>query len=202
MMVSSELPFRYTVFLRSQFLVDLQVQFLSGDRNLTEIAPSQGTFDVGKTLTCDHVVGGVRYSEETCPRCLGRGFYYDFELDAHGNVPQVFGANLLSELILKFVLTPRGSSKIHPGFGTRIPVSVASTSLSREDVLLELRRALGLLALYQRDQISLGQTLLDEEFFAGLDDLSIEVGDRSLDIQVKVRTRSGVSSTLSFSLGV
>jgi len=158
----------------------------------------EGTFDIGMTLECDHVVDGQAYSPDECPRCNGTGYYYDFSLDGKGRVVRLYGLPLLFEQIRKAFLTLRGENVFHEAYGTRLREFIGKT-ISEEDVVFEVESALGFIALNQQNQRAAGQSLADDEVLREL--VSVEVVEkdpRSPEIRVTIRSKE--ISTVKVSL--
>jgi len=57
------------------------------------------------TQTCDHIVGvpAVKYILNTCPRCLGNGYYGSPGFDSHGKVALLNKGNQLNQAITKIL---------------------------------------------------------------------------------------------------
>jgi len=71
---------------------------------------------------CSHVVGGVLYVKDSCPRCLGAETYKDFNYDAVGQVLTVLGANKLKQEILKTLAT--SETPFHPEYGSKLKTRI------------------------------------------------------------------------------
>jgi len=47
----------------------------------TDPVYNDAIFDLNLKQTCDHVLSSGRYTLNTCPRCLGTGYYYDLKFN-------------------------------------------------------------------------------------------------------------------------
>lgn len=164
------------------------------------------SFDVGKTLQCNHVdydgtYWGTPEKLSGCPKCRGTSKYYDLAWDiGGGEALQVSTLDLLQELTLKATLTQVGSNKFHPNYGTSLVNSIANLS-TVESVArtaeLEIGRALGQLYLRQQEQLRMGQPMDVDELIYQVDKLDLKIVDeRTLRIDVTITTEGGKETTV------
>jgi len=79
---------------------------------VSSIDTNRSTFDVKLKHICNHQIHGVQYRLNTCPRCLGEGYYYDIKFNALGKPETVSLEDKLSQALEKIVLT--NNNVFHP----------------------------------------------------------------------------------------
>jgi len=158
------------------------------------------SYDIGQTIVCDHTdlndLGELTtFDIDSCPKCLGTGYYYDFVF-INGQVPTVENEELLEEQVAKHVLTSRGTS-IYSDLGTKLldylamPGSVSFTILKRR-VEGEIREALSRFYLIQRSQEDNGQSVTDRETLYKIDSIEASLrSPRQLTVEVVLTNRAG-----------
>jgi len=165
------------------------------------------SFDIGKTIKCDHLDYTGRYwgdpAEITgCPKCLGEEEYYDIAWNVvSGDAVNVEDLDLLEELVIKAVLTEIGDNKFHPEYGTSIVGSVGN-AVSVESVArtveVEVGVALGQLYLRQQQQVQLGQEMSSDELIYMVERVETRIVDeRTLHVAVTVVAESGRETTVT-----
>lgn len=162
------------------------------------------SFDIGKTIPCDHVdrYGNTYHSPERinlCPKCAGSNEYYDFVWSVvSGDVELVEDNPLLQELCVKAVITAKGDNIFHPSYGTSIVDSVGAPSSSIEAVARlverEIVKGIGAVRFRQDQQLELGQEMSDDELLHSLDGIEIGIADeRTLSVTLRIIAESGRS---------
>jgi len=164
------------------------------------------SFDIGKTVKCNHIDYTGRYWGDPteingCPRCKGEGEYYDLSWDiVSGEAEQVDDIDLLEELVIKAVLTEIGDNKFHPEYGTSIIGSIgnaASVESVARTVEMEVGKALGQLYLRQQQQLQLGQSMSEDELIYKVDRVETRIVDaRTLTVALTVIAESGRGTTI------
>jgi hypothetical protein len=174
------------------------------------------SFDIGQRLICNHLDNNIDYTNNipTCPKCLGMNnfkdqnyidqyYYYDADWSfVDGSLIKVEDLPLLQELCLKAIVTVKGNCTFHPEFGTSITTSVAATTVSFEAVqrLIEKEVNVAMAGLQMRQdlQISLGQTLTDDERIYTVNKIeTIFIDERTLSVNLYITTESGKDLTFS-----
>jgi len=168
------------------------------------------SFDLGQRVICNHLDNGIDYKSmpDTCPKCLGMNhfkdqnyadqyYYYDADWSfVNGSLIQVVDLPLLQELCLKAVLTVKENCVFHPEYGTSITASIAAATTSFEAVqrLIEKEVNVAMAGLQMRQdlQISLGQTLSDDERIYTVNRVDVSFMDaRTLSVNIYITTVSG-----------
>lgn len=166
------------------------------------------SFDIGKTIACNHVDNLGYYwgdpDEVTgCPKCRGANEYYDLAWNIGlGEPDYVEDLTLLMELTLKAVLTQVGDNMFHPNYGTSIMGSIANLKTIEtvaRTLETEIAKALAALYLRQQQQIQLGQEMSDDELINRIDKVETVVRDpRTLNVEVIVVAESGRETSIRF----
>jgi len=68
-----------------------------------------------------------QFTLNTCPRCLGTGFYYDIQFDAGGLVPQVWDETKLAQELEKITITD--FNPFHPEYGANLKKRVGQVPI-------------------------------------------------------------------------
>lgn len=163
-------------------------------------------FDVALKQTCDHFVGENKYLLDSCPRCLGRGIYYDLNFNAKGLVDTVEKGNKLNQEIEKILITRLGSNKFHLEYGSLL--TNASTlgvdTVFRETVLKQsISGALRQLRSYQQSEVSKGKFFPPEELISTIRKIEARTNPadpRRIDIVVEVLTEAFSPSRITLEL--
>lgn len=164
------------------------------------------SFDIGKTVKCNHIDYTGRYwgdpSEMSgCPKCKGEEEYYDIAWDiVSGDAVNVEDLDLLGELVVKAVLTEISDNRFHPEYGTSIVGSVGnavSTESVARTIEMEVGRALGQLYLRQQQQVQLGQEMSSDELIHMVERIETRIVDaRTITVAVTVVAESGRETTV------
>jgi len=75
---------------------------------------------------CTHYLSGVQYTLGTCPRCLGKEYFYDVRFDAGGLIPQVWDEVKLAQELEKITLTD--FNPFHPDYGAKLQRRIGQVS--------------------------------------------------------------------------
>lgn len=165
-------------------------------------------FDSALKQTCDHYVGLNKYLLDSCPRCLGRGIYYDLNFNAKGLIDTVDKGNKLNQEIEKILVTRLGSNKFHLEYGSLLmkASSLGVDSVFRETVLKQsITSALRQLRSYQQSEVSRGKFFTPEELLSQIRKVEVRTDrndPRRIDIVVEVLTESFSPSRVELELVV
>lgn len=77
--------------------------------------------------TCTHNLPSGQFTLNTCPRCLGLGYYYDMRFDAGGLVPQVWDEIKLGQELEKITITE--FNPFHPEYGANLKKRVGQVPI-------------------------------------------------------------------------
>lgn len=147
---------------------------------------------------CDHKLTSGTFTLNTCPRCLGQGYYYDIKIDEDGTIPQVFREDKLLQELEKITITPLGNNLFHEAYGTLVD-NVFSSAPSRDlrETLLKqsIIAAVGRIQTNQQLEIRRGYGFSPAELITNIE--KIEVFDvyeepRSIGYRVYIMTAQGL----------
>lgn len=133
----------------------------------------------------------------------------DISFNASGNPELLFDVEKLKQDLVKIILTPIGSNKIYPWYGSPLSEKAIGKALDKKVLDMEMQSALmyainNLLEL-QKLQIKDGQYLSPAESISQVKDLRLEqsIYDfRQFNISIVVLTRRGDVVNESFTLTV
>jgi len=77
-------------------------------------------YDLYCKTTCDHKIGDVKFVEEDCPRCNGKGEYFDVQFDATGDFMLVDRSRRLVQDVKKALLDQLGTNTEDPNWGSEL----------------------------------------------------------------------------------
>ncbi|MCK4359416.1 MAG: hypothetical protein KAW92_11885 [Candidatus Cloacimonetes bacterium] len=105
---------------------------------------------------CTHYLSGIQYTLYTCPRCLGKGYYYDIKFDAGGLVPQVWDETKLQQELEKITLTEY--NPFHPEYGAGLKKRVGQVGVDELKAIIksDLVDAVYNLMKYQKAEANKG----------------------------------------------
>jgi len=153
---------------------------------VTKVVPSFSLKTKDKTKTimtdaklkhmCDHILPSGRFTLNTCPRCLGNGYYFDIKFDAGGKVLTINKEEKLLQELIKIVLTSKGANSFHREYGSVVSDSVGTvqevdfrkTKLKQAIIEAVLR-----LKYLQRDYVEKGYKLSLEELIDKISNIEI-----------------------------
>lgn len=82
--------------------------------------------DVKFFCACNHHVNGLTYVADECPRCYGKGYYFDIYFE--GRKPVLAeGSIKLQQELLKILIQEKGENVFHPEWGNDINERIIGT---------------------------------------------------------------------------
>ncbi len=95
---------------------------------------SDTAFDLDLKHTCNHVLASGRYTLTTCPRCLGRGYYYDLKFNELGLVETTTKVEKLRQELEKATLTE--VNPFHVGYGAALLTRLGIVSIHSLKIII------------------------------------------------------------------
>jgi len=97
-----------------------------------------------------------QFTLNTCPRCLGTGFYYDLQFDAGGLVPQVWDETKLAQELEKITITD--FNPFHPEYGANLKKRVGQVPIDdlKPIIKTDLLNSIFNLMKYQKREANKG----------------------------------------------
>ena len=84
------------------------------------------SYDVKLFNGCDHIVDGVRYDLQLCPKCLGKGYYFDICFDDAGQAILTENDLKLQQEMLKVIIDRKYKNIFHEEWGSRVDELIGS----------------------------------------------------------------------------
>lgn len=143
--------------------------------------------DVKLFHQCDHVVGGKQHAAHLCPRCLGKGYYYDISFDEAGKAITTSGQIKLQQEVLKIINDIRGDNPFFPDWGSGIHDYIGSkaSKLDRMKIGYDVRMTLEYLRELQVDAREKYNNMADNEIIQNV--LSVDVDQIIMGYDVDVK---------------
>lgn len=120
------------------------------------------------------------------------------QLRSDGDLDRISGQEKLTQDAIKIVVTPTGTHRAHPWYGSTLDVRVTGSVLTDELLENEVKSTVALaiqnLQSLQQQQERAGQFLAPEEAIAAITKIELvrdTVDPRQLIVIITIRTRSG-----------
>ena len=144
---------------------------------------------------CNHLLDSGQYKLESCPRCLGTGYYYDVKFNEAGQLVQVDLSEKLGQQLEKYVLTEE--NKFHPEVAINVKQWLGNAPISEIKSVIKFDLIKSLITLQETQQ---GVQNLAGEVQIGRVD-SVEVFEDTEDPMrlhyiIQITTVSGVQREL------
>ena len=157
---------------------------------------------------CDHNLPGGKYSLNTCPRCLGKGFYFDIKFSPGGDIFLVNEVEKLLQELVKITLTSKGTNPFHGEYGSYVSDSIGKLQVKefREGRLKQsIMDAVLRLRYLQREGIERGYKFSLKELIDKVENIEIyEIAGNptQLGFKVKVTNVEGATAILQGSVSL
>ena len=144
---------------------------------------------------CNHFTGGKQYTIETCPKCLGAGYYYDIAYDEANKVILTNGTIKLQQEVLKAMNDVKGENVFFPKYGSEIHgyVGRKSTVTSRMKMEYSIRQTLEYLRALQVAENNQYENMTSDEILQGVSRVDITPLVDGYDVGVTI---ANVSNTV------
>ena len=191
----------YTITLTSDAsIIDSQIFTYASVADATDSVTTNYTaFDVQLKHVCNHKLSDAQYTLSKCPRCLGKGYYYDIQFNAAGKVLEVSLVDKLAQTLEKFVLTE--SNDFHPEVAINVAQWLGDSPISEIKAVIKFELSKSLMALISSQRGI--PNLAGEAQIAKVNSIDVyeDVSDPgTLDYGVTVTTISGGTRTLTGSV--
>jgi hypothetical protein len=165
-------------------------------------------YDVKLEHICDHNLPSGKFTLNTCPRCLGKGFYYDIKFSPLGDVLTVSEVEKLLQELVKITITSKGDNPFYADYGSYVINSVGAlqTEGFRETKLKQsIMDAVLRLRYLQRDGIERGYKFSLKELIDKIENIEIyeiEGDPRQLGFKVRITNVEGSMAILQGSVSL
>ena len=123
------------------------------------------SLDVKFFTACSHVVNGIQYRYDLCPRCYGRGYYIDISFDSGGKAVLTGGPIKMQQEILKILIDHKGSNPFHLNWGSEVYTLPGhkQTRITKTRIELMIREAIEYLRRLQKNEALTNKYVTDSE---------------------------------------
>lgn len=99
--------------------------------------------DIKLFTACNHLVDGTTYNLQLCPKCYGKGYYFDVSFDNNGEMITASDDIKLQQEMLKVLIDNKFSNPFHADWGSQITTMVGSknTAITKNKVKVMARQA-------------------------------------------------------------
>ena len=151
------------------------------------------TFDIKLKHTCSHYLNNIQYTLNTCPRCLGTGYYYDAKFNEMGRLVQISLEDKLQQALEKLVLTDE--NKFHTDVAIGLKKWLGEVPISKIKAIIKYDLMEGVITLKNNQKRIDG--LSPRAQISSIDNITVTVLDiDSLHYVVTITTVSGESTNL------
>jgi len=165
-------------------------------------------YDAKLEHICDHNLPSGKFTLNTCPRCLGKGFYYDIKFSPLGDVLTVSEVEKLLQELVKITITSKGDNPFYADYGSYVVNSVGAlqTEGFRETKLKQsIMDAVLRLRYLQRDGIERGYKFSLKELIDKIESIEfyeVEGNPTQLNFKVKITNIEGSMAILQGSVSL
>lgn len=145
--------------------------------------------DVKIFNACDHIVDNHKYNRVICPKCYGKGYYFDINFDTSGKSVLAEGSIKLQQEMLKVIIDKKHQNPFHPNWGSEFDYIVGSKNINITKNKMEyiVRSALEHLRAVQLTNNKNFKNMSDEEILKDIEYIEIEnLGPTGYNISVMV----------------
>ena len=150
--------------------------------------------DIKMFNACDHIVNGQSYDLPLCPRCYGKGYYFDIHFDISGKTVITSESNKLQQEILKIIIDEKYRNLFHPEWGSQAHNLIGSknANINKSKLEIIIRNALEHLKSVQINQQKQWNNLTDDEIIDQITDIEIiNIGPTGYHIKVMLSNKAG-----------
>lgn len=141
---------------------------------------------------CDHYTGGKQYIVDRCPKCLGKGYYYDIEFDLQGQAKLITGTQKLQQEVLKIINDERGNNLYFSRWGSEIHNLIGSKQdrLTNSRLQIMVRMSLEYLQLLQQSAQTEYENFSSDEILLGVENIEMQSYVVGYDMKVTLKNKS------------
>jgi len=141
---------------------------------------------------CDHYTSGKQYAVEFCPKCLGKGYYYDIFFDNTGQPTLATGSIKLQQEMLKIINDVKGDNVFFDKWGSEIHdfVGQKSTALSSSKLEIMIRESLEYLRTLQIMENEEYDNMTYDEILLGIESIDISKYAVGYDVSCTIKNTS------------
>lgn len=160
--------------------------------------------DVRMFVACTHIIDGIVYEEDRCPRCYGKNYYFDIYFDKEGQAILSEGTLKLQQELLKVTIEEKGTNLFFEQWGNEVRERmIGSKNLPNSKTKIEMliRDCLDHLKGVQIGNQNLYQNMDNEEIIARIDSVDvIQTSQIGYEVQIVVTSQAGENIAFDISL--
>jgi len=133
--------------------------------------------DVKIFNACNHIVNNKKYDIANCPRCWGKGYYYDISFDEQGETIVCNSEIKLQQEVLKIMNDAQFSNIFHQFWGDPLvnhDFSRKNTKLIQQKISHVIYETLMYLKNIQNNEQILYKQLSPKEIIDSIDNISVQ----------------------------
>ena len=141
---------------------------------------------------CDHYTGGKQYIVERCPKCGGKGYYYDITYDLQGHANLITGTMKLQQEMLKIINDVKGNNPFYLRWGCELHglIGTKQDKLTGSKLQLMVRMSLEYLRHLQLAQQEEYKNMSNDEILLGVESMDVKNYLVGYDIDVTIKNTS------------
>ena len=141
---------------------------------------------------CDHYTGGKQYAPEKCPKCGGKGYYYDISYDLNGHAKLVTGTIKLQQEMLKIINDVKGNNIFFKRWGSELHdlIGKKKTRLTNSKLQIMIRTSMEYLKYLQLAENKDYANMTSDEILLGVENIKVEDYVVGYDVNVTIKNQS------------
>jgi hypothetical protein len=150
--------------------------------------------DVKYFNACSHIVNNKTYDIELCPKCLGKGWYFDVYFDDSGEAITSSDEIKLQQEMLKVIIDHKYANLFNEKWGSQLHNFIGSKNneITKNKIKLLARQAEEYLQKIQLTEYEENDTLNGKEIIQNIVSVDVkEVGPTGYLISILVQNSSG-----------
>ncbi len=143
---------------------------------------------------CDHIVDGEKYDNSLCPKCYGKGYYFDVNLDINGSPVLAQNSIKLQQEMLKVIIDKKHENVFHPLWGSEFDYVIGSKNINIKKSKMEyiVRSSLEHLKAVQISNGNNFKNMSDKELINKIEFIEIsDMGKTGIKVDVMVSNSIG-----------
>lgn len=152
---------------------------------------------------CNHIVDDNLFESRLCPKCYGKGFYFDINFES-GKPVLSEGSDKLMQEILKILIEDKGDNIFHPEWGNEVNTRLIGTKnieVKRTKLEVMLRNTLDYLRTVQQAEDEEWENMTNEELLGEIELIKVTpVGPTGYNIKIQVVNTAGKTVSQTFNI--
>jgi hypothetical protein len=159
------------------------------------------SYDIKGFNACNHTVNNKIYDYQLCPKCYGKGYYFDVYFDKEGKIATTTDEAKLQQEMLKVIIDHKYDNLFHQDWGSQLHSLIGSKNdtITKNKIKMLARQAEEYLQKVQVVEFNENNTLEATEIIQDIVSVNVkEVGPTAYLISIIVSNTVGdvMSQTL------